>query len=326
MRVLALAVDDWGNTGAELVKSLNTQSGVVARGFAHNGHIFKYSHPMEPWNESVVRDEWNAADVLLFIHTMPTSPEGVELTGKLVLVHHGGSAYRQDPTRANAFWNEIADATIIETPDLLNYGAKNEVLIQTPVDVDALVPLRIGMDSPLHIAHFPSDHTKKGTDVISHVLWELSKNFPGMFEYRIERERTTHAAHIDRMRWADIYVDVMMPFLWGKPYGEYGIAAREAAALGCLVVSNHCNPTLYADAYGESSPVFAANNAVQLRDVLTHAITMDRRDRSVVRNRLRDWVVRLHSYESTGERLVNFITEVRREKEAQHETVNEARQ
>ena len=65
---------------------------------------------------------------------------GFDLTKKPVVVQHGGRSYRIAHEILNTLFNEFADAALIQMPDLLGLGAKNEHLIYYPVQTDRLKP------------------------------------------------------------------------------------------------------------------------------------------------------------------------------------------
>ena len=75
------------------------------------------------------------ADVVHFIASTFVDT-GVNLKNKKVVVNHGGSTLRLFPKETLRVFNEFVSFSIIQCPDLLNLGSKNEVLLYYPVDVN----------------------------------------------------------------------------------------------------------------------------------------------------------------------------------------------
>lgn len=305
MKILVIALEDWGNSGYAYSRALQSAGHEVVA-IKGKFHPFGYPEQMAVAGDQIPQETIDAADVLFVVHTIPVGVTPEDLKKKCVVVHHGGSQYRSNPDAANLFWNEYADATVIETPDLFGLGAKNETLVPTPVDTAALQPvMREASSKRLFIGHYPSDSTKKGSETVGEVLHKLKNEsaLKDRFEYEIGLDQVTWPAQIERMRRCDVYVDVMLQELWGKPYGEYGIAAREAAALGCVVVSAHRHAEVYADQYGARSPVIPANSAEELESALRGLILSKRAEVNMKQMAMREWVNENHSYVATGRRL-----------------------
>jgi len=260
MKALLLTQHDWANTGwrfSECLKML----GIDVTMYKGNTHVYGYPKQAEiktclqqarvgDYHGSPVlyikahelREEAEKADVLHFFASTFVDT-GVSLANKKIVVQHGGSIYRMNPS-ISVFFNSIADAAIIQCPDLLGLGSKNEHLIYYPVQLDILHPTYRRKKDKVFIGHWPSTPVTKGTENILKVIERLSKNpkTGNKFEYIGTRfVKKSHVnlpwlEHLKRVRSCDILIETCNPEQRGKKYGEWGNAAIEAAALGKRVV------------------------------------------------------------------------------------------
>lgn len=318
MRFLFLCVNDWANTGFEFAEALRAVGQHVDT-FKIHPHPFGYPRQMEPAvvpapdGKLVLRAEllaaWEAADVIHFHHESAIEIQGASLSGKIVTIHHGGSQYRMDPDAANRYWNVRAQAAIVETADLLDLGAVNESWIMPPVDTKALrPPSRLRSHNRLQVGHFPSDTEKKGTRAIIAAFKRLKDN-PAVrdrFDWEVGRELVPWSAQVARIARCDVYVDQLMPELWGKPCGEYGVSAREAAALGCVVVANHRARRRFELEYGPTEIVVADDLDV-LESALFRLLMQPEEWIRQKRAATRRWAVRHFSYGAVGKRLMDQV-------------------
>jgi hypothetical protein len=325
--VLLLAKNDWANTGYRFWRCL-LSLGLNAVMFKGNGHAFGYPnqapiHPsltglpidlypvtvMTPYLESLLAQ----ARVVHFIASTfivcPTWQWGPDTK---VVVQHGGSTYRLAPERSNAVFNPLADATIIQCPDLLGLGAKNEHLVYYPVDVDKIRPdFEPKFPGKLIVGHFPSDPTVKGTAQILEVIRRLEADpkTREKFGYQGVRnvEGTQHwvgwEENLDRMAACDVIIETINPEIAGKKFGEWGNTTLEASALGKIVVTNTHAADVYAREYGTFVPRIA-NDAAQLEITLRELILhTDERRIDNLKRLHRQWVETNHSMEATAKRL-----------------------
>lgn len=314
--VLFLAWDDNANTGYRFWKCAQ-HLGLNSVMFKGKPHAFGYPeqapiHPslankplygapvtvMAPGLESLI----NSARV---VHLIASTYPMVAVNWKAVnvVVQHGGTAYRQHPDACNRVFGPVSDATIVQCPDLLNLGAKNESLIYYPVDADQIRP-DFGFKHPdkLTIGHFPSNPEVKGTDAILNVLGQLDQDF----EYIGSDGGRSHILpweqNIERLKQCDIVIETCNANQGDKVFGEWGNTALEAAASGCVVVSNTLTRDLYHNEYGKLG-VQVANNPEQLHQVLTELLSLPRADIATLKHETRQWAESSHGIEATANRL-----------------------
>ena len=196
------------------------------------------------------------ADIIQYMHSKFIDVGG-DHSSKKRIVFHGGSAYRNKPRFRNQIFNSIVDMSISQTGDLLNLGAKNEKWLLPPINTEELKPDYVfhGTDIPL-FAHYPSNPKKKGTKVIQDTITKIGLNN----HFRCVTSRVEWKKQIQRMSECDIYIELFLPVLGKRKYGEWGMTALEAASLGKIVVTNFFSLDRYKIEYGDC-PFVVCNTA-----------------------------------------------------------------
>jgi len=169
-----------------------------------------------------------------------------------------------------------------------------------PVDTDYLF-FENKINELRQVLHCPSNFEKKGTSQFITTMTELEKSIPN-FRWSVG-DRVNWYTNIDRIRDCDIYFDACQPILRGKPYGFWGMAALEAAALGKVVIThfNH-NEKRYIKLYGKH-PLQVANNFNEVKERIIECLTMNETDLKNLQSKTRQWVVKNHSLKVVGKRL-----------------------
>lgn len=328
MNIAIIGHRDYAASGACLGIALRSAGHTVSM-FGDRRHKFEYPVEWDPIlasgsqsvRENICREAVDEADVVFLMHGRP--PESITdemLRGKRLVPVYGGSNYRDDPRAMVDRWGPSSIATLFFTADLMGYGAPNEHLVVPPVTPSLYVrpneyvaPYRRWRGRPV-VGHFPSSVETKGTREILEVLYAFEKD--GAI---ILREPTWDAgvswgvrhvsweAQIERMADCDVIVDQIKPTLNGRPFGEWGSCAVEAAALGCIVIANSRNRYAYFDAYGVVPEIQFANTPGELEWVLDMLCEMDETAIGALGDRTRAWVLRHHSIEATGQRLASIL-------------------
>lgn len=335
---LFLCQDDWANTGFRFTRCLN-MIGIKAKMLKRNPHSFGYPIQAETTKEILhgtgeplvngVNDFDNSRikkilenckvihfhasnynqQVANFIHSNPNS--------KNVVVQHGGTTYRRNPLGSNNLFNPLTDASIIQCPDLLNLGAKNEHLIYYPVDTDLIQPTFRSIESKekFKIGHFPSTASVKGTPLI---LGEINRalnldSSKNKFEYigigtavggpaHDGGAKRPWAQHLDRVRNTDIMIETVNPLNFGKKFGEWGNTALECAALGKIVITNTLTADIYKEQYGDCA-LHIANNAEELQSQIQKIVNYSPEELLEKQMQSREWAVKNHSMGATAKRI-----------------------
>jgi len=306
MRVLFISRTDWASAGALLSKSLRS-IGVESMSVCINPRQFENETSSAVCNKRDLKDLVHRYDVIQFMHSEYIET-GYSLKNKSVVVYHGGSRYRRDPRKVLKFWNGRADVHIVQTADLLGLGAFPEEWLLPPVDTDRIQPSYISVPSNKRIImHCPSDPRKKGTKEFEDVINSLKKSpsLKDKFTYEY-MSKIGWSESINRKSKCDIYFDACKPMIEGKPYGFWGMAALEAAALGKIVITHFkYGQKYYIDRYGYHN-LKSANSMEEVKHQLVKHITMEVNEFKMEQRKTREWVVRNHSMKVVGQRLLDI--------------------
>jgi len=335
---LFICQDDWANTGFRFTRCLN-MIGIKAKMLKRNLHKFNYPIQAEATQEisaargtpivngvhnfddsrikKIVKNckviHFHASNYNQQLANFITSNPGL----KNVVVQHGGTTYRANPSGSNQLFNPIVDATIIQCPDLLNLGAKNEHLIYYPVDTDLIQPTFRSIESKekFKIGHFPSSPSIKGTPLILKEIntalnLESSKN---KFEYigigskvggpaHNDGTRLPWTEHLERVRNTDIMIETVNLYNSGKTFGEWGNTAIECAALGKIVITNTLTAEIYKEQYGDCA-LHIANNSQELQSQIQKIVNYSPEELLEKQIQSREWAVKNHSMAATAKRI-----------------------
>ena len=306
MKVLIVARNDYGNVGHSLDMALRSV-GVDSICLKSVNHKLKYLKQAKIYTKESLKHHAERADIIQFMHSESTNLGiGSQFNGrKGIAVFHGGSTYRNSFNYYNSLWNGRAKVTLIQTGDLLNKGAKNEIWFLPPIDTEGLRPSYSKAGIRI-ISHCPSTGAK-GTNEFNRIMAKF-KNDPKLknkFIYKPGR-RTDWVPNIKRMKQCDIYFDACCLKLKGKTYGEWGISALEACCLGKVVVSHFLSVDRYKKEFGKECPIQHANNMKQVEQQIRRLILMPEDEFIDLQKRTREWVVENHSYKVVGKRLVDI--------------------
>ena len=333
--VLMLAKDDWANTGWRFFKCIQSL-GIDILALKSHYHRMAYPEqiPIHPVMAVAGAKQKNAAwinipELIVYankakvIHYIGSCVIfcGVELNDKKVVMQHGGTAYRNHYKDMNEAYEDFVDVSIIQCPDLLGLGAKNEQWIYYPVDTDYIKPDFTTKDK-LVIGHFPSNPDVKGSNAITKVIRKLESDpeYKNRFEYigiRSDKKHTWSKEFIkdclvywvdnlQRLKKCDIIIETMALSLQGETYGEWGNTAIESAALGNIVVTNSLTSEQYKKEYGDCA-LNIANNEIELESTLKRLLSYSNKEISVLKQRTRQWVEDNHSMPVTAQRIWNKV-------------------
>jgi len=324
--VLFLTYNDWANTGWKFIQCAR-RLGLKCMGFKGNYHPYFYPEqtPIHPSMQDAVRMHEHApmfknhelkpfAENAQIIHYTSSHFIDVGLTdyfSKNIVFQHSGREYRVWHEPINELYNQIANATIIQMPDLLGLGAKNEHLIYFPVDTDFIKPNFDRIDSKkIVVGHFPSQPELKGTADIIEMIKDICREkavadrlaWHGGFDLEEYKRIFAYYDNLAMISECDIFLDTCAEIAYGKPYGEWGNTAFEAAAMGKIVITNSLNFHHYEREYGDCELIIA-NTISELREKLLDVLSWP--DEKIYRKKRasRMWVQSNHSFDATAHRL-----------------------
>lgn len=300
MKVLLLANHDYSNVGYEFAQSLKAV-GIDADMYTWNRHPFDYYKE----GELLVDDRHLnsliiGADIVQFMHSQYVRSD-IDLAIKKCYVFHGGSRYRENPEIVNIIFNHYVRKSLIQTTNLMGLGAKDEVWMLPAINTKRVVRRvrrRARKDAKLVIGHYPRQSIHKGSDRINAVMKGLmaDPDLARRFEYRYSTECVTWKESLERIGKCDIYIENLNK-------GSWGVTALEAAALGCVVITNFYERLRYTREYGQCE-LLIANDERDLERVLVWLIRT--RSKEIIRafgQGCREWAEKNHGYRATGERL-----------------------
>jgi len=307
MDVLILAIHDHANTGwrfSQCLKHIGFDY-IALKGQFHPFH-YPEQMPIHPALAAVDQTQLmpvckdlyhlaSKAKVIHYIASVVVQP-GVDIYEKNVVVNHGGSVYRQHHDIISKTY-DFVDASIIQCPDLLGLGAKNEQWIYYPVDTDLIKP-DFKTNRPLKVGHFPSNPKIKGSDGIRAVAEQVKG-----IEFIYDRKRVIWGDNLKRVADCDIIIETLSLSLDGAKYGEWGNAAIEAAAMGKIVITNSLTEDKYKEEFGEKSALIIANSEAELKEKLTMLSELSDNEINMLKIDMRNWVLKHHSIPATARRL-----------------------
>jgi len=237
MRYLNLSSDDYANMSHENANALRSV-GIHCDDVAINNHPFGYKTQSRIIRFDEITELAKHFDVVQIFHSDERIFKQVYSHPKVV-VYHTGTRYRQNPDYYNKLFKgriQLTDQTEFVCLGDMRYIAPHSTLISQPKRYDG----------KLIIGHYPSNADVKGTDKILTML----EPFFNDFDIRIGINKVPHEEQLKRMAECHVYIELFAQQQQGKQYGCHGVTAFEAAALGCLVVTQNLYPEVYAKEYG----------------------------------------------------------------------------
>ena len=300
--VLLLAKYDYSNVSYLYAKAMRT-AGIKAEAWAVKPsprHYSRHANLFKSINDDILPLA-RQARAIQFMHSRRFN--AIDVRGKFITVFHGGSRYRHAAERMNAIFNPIVNKSIIQTGDLFNRDAKNGVWVLPPIETDLIEPRFEMLKSRLVVAHYPHKTYVKGTETICQAIESL-RNSNWLFNF--SDSLVSWEENLDRIGSCDIYIEAVQPELREETYGEWGVTALEAAALGKIVITHFRSYERYLREYG-ACPLIVANNGKQLYAKLKRLLQMSRYEIMYLKKATREWVERNHSLKAVGQRMKNEV-------------------
>lgn len=313
MEVLLISSHDWANVGYTLSKCLNLV-GVKATMLVKNKHAFNYpEHGIRFRGVNDIKKYAERADIIQFMHSDFVNT-GVDLSKKRVFVFHGGGTYLINHVIKNKIFNPIVECSIIQTGNLFGLGAKNEQWLLPAVDTNKLLPVYNNNDK-LIIGHFPSSAFAKNSEGINMTVNRLKKEYGDRFEYEFSAKTVPWEEQMARVARCDVYIEACSLSVDVKKYntlvkyGEWGISALEAAALGKIVITHFLSKDKYEKEYGTCG-LKTANSLDEIENHIRSILLLNDAELLVSKEETREWVEKFHDYKSVGTRLKDVIYKI----------------
>lgn len=245
---------------------------------------------------------------------------------KNIITGVSGHPYRRQPKEYSEFFNTFCNKSLIQCPDLLYKGLNNEHLIYYGVDTDLIkFNNNNNYSNILNIGHFSSNAYTKGSDIIYSAILKILNLYPKKYKYigetfenmKLQKHHyNTWTENIKRYNNCDIYIETCKPYLNSylnfteynnTPYGEWGNTCLEAAASGCIVITNSLTYNYYINEYTTNYPLLIANNEDEIINHLKNLSSMSIIEINQLKFQFRKWVEDNHSLIKTGERFINKL-------------------
>lgn len=330
--LILFTVNDWSNTAYRFVKSLKenkTRSLLIKI----NKHIFNYPYQGIIINNIIIKNKitkypltvfsnnnnfiitlldqfkyiWFHASSILF-NNNNNIIQSLE-NNHIYIVSHGGSTFRIKKNIVSDFFNNFCSKTIIQCPDLLKNLCNNESLIYYPLDTKMFIPQYNINQSKLIFSHYPSTKSVKGSDKIIKILNKFqNKIIIQTCSSNIKVKDTKNwVDNIKRYNNCDVYIETLMPILNGEDFGEWGNTCLEAAASGCIVITNCTHLDLYIKNYNNNPPILVSNTELDIEKNINYLLSLSPEQIIDLKKQHRKWVEEFHDLKHIGTRIKNHI-------------------
>jgi hypothetical protein len=248
--------------------------------------------------------------------------KGYNYMNKKIITGVSGHPYRRKPHEYSKFFNKFIYGSLIQCPDLLNLGLKNEHLIYYGVNTNIIKPISFNNNNKiLKIGHFPSNPETKGSNDILNAIKYIVSKYPNRFIYNgtnmnNSNHKTQWNDNLNRMGECDIYIETCKPYLNAysvfkeynnTQFGEWGNTCLEASALGCIVITNSLTYDYYIKEYTEEYPLLIANNYNTIIKQLEYIVLLNDEEILTLKKKYRKWVEENHSLYNTGKRFYDKL-------------------
>ena len=325
--ILIITGYDYANSGYRFYQSLKSV-GVDVEMIKRKGHKFGYQEQAKidqtlgrikaiSKSPNIIiahhlKEQIKNAKVVWFLGTVCVKT-GVDLRYKNLAIEHSGSIYRQNIEECNEFFNKIVNVTVFQDADWVGNGAINDEYVVSGIDTNSIQPVYKRHDEKLLVGHFPSSPIGKGTEDILKIIRNLKKDpvVKNRFKYigipNLSKEHNvSYSENLKRIKKCDIIIEKCKLKQKGKPTGSWGSTAMECAALGKIVVTQFVRRDVYEREYGELG-LQIGNGPDGLQKKLKEVLMSSDKEIQLLKEKSRAWVVKNHSFRSTGNRLMEKV-------------------
>jgi hypothetical protein len=295
LKVLNVSQSDWANfayTNSQALRSVGVECDSISA-TKHN-HYLVQSETIPDITEMI--DRIKQYDVVQFFHdnTRLFNLIATHCNDKRIIVWHTSSVYRKYHASINAVMNKYNVIHVCAMPEFMAMCPGAHYVVGA-VDTDKLIPTKTN-NAKVKFAHYPSNPTVKGTPKI----WELMRGLDVDFTCSIEL--VNNDMQLKRISECDVYIEMFTERDGnGSLYGNFGITALEAAAMGKAVITNCKDRRVYYENYGKLPFIVVNDEKTFIHQVLLMNTGVDITDET------RDIIVKNHSYQSTGNRILKLL-------------------
>lgn len=289
MRVINVCVDDHANFMWNIHKSL-LLNGVESYAYKLNPHPFNYPEQADIISIDLLTTL--EADIVLIHHS---DCELEKYFVDRIAYFHTGTKFRNGKQSIVPMVNH-AELNLIALPEFHNVGLKNEHYVIGAVDEPNG---SIGVE--YKFGHFPSNPSVKGTETIVKAFHETS------VQLTWSTDKVSYEQQLNRMRKAQVIVELFNPMLGANFYGSFGMTALEAASYRKVVLTqNITGQKLYEQTYGDCELVIC-NTYADLKQNILKYNSIDVYEKA---NETYLWWRAKHSPHATGQRVAELLAGV----------------
>jgi len=302
MKVLNVCRDDWANFSYDNSMALRSV-GIDADAINVSAHAFSYDHQakIEP-DISKICELIKDYDVIQFFHDNMVFFNQIKsaCAGKKLIVYHTSSYYRKCYASIDNIMDIYADKAVCAMPEFMERCKHpRKIYMVGAVDTEALKPSY--SDVEFRFAHYPSNPDVKGSTNIFNMMEQMD------IPYAVSYDIVPADEQIERMRNCNVYIELFsMKDGMGSPYGNFGISALEAAALGKIVVTNCVHLEVYHKHYGFMG-LHITNTPPSFTDQIKILNGLNPAAIKAKQIKTRKWVVDNHSYQASGQYMLKHI-------------------
>lgn len=313
MKILNVCHTDWANFAYENAKALRSV-GVDCDAVSLVRHPF-YTEQAEITDMTTLWNSLGDYDFVQFFHDNDDVFDMVKRECiKPIVAYHTSSHYRKNHGVINRVMHNgsglhrhvcAMPEFMALCPPAARTNGREPVYMVGAVNTDMVLPEKTPTRKPYKVGHFPSNPSVKGSNFIFEIVDSLWGKIP--VKCHLDKEHVGHAEQLKRMQDCDIYIEMFsMRDGNGCPYGNFGITALEAAAMGKIVLTNCLGRDVYERAYGPIG-LQVANDEITFKERLIELAQMELNEILDLQMKTREWVVKNHSYQASGEYILKNI-------------------
>lgn len=296
MRVLNITSDDYANLAYQMGECLKA-AGVECTTLKLHAHAFGYTKTAPIVTEETMLLSCRVFDVVQIFHSDLRCLRIFEQSKSdaNLVVWHTGTPYRSNWRNMNEYFK---NAMVICDEASLMHMAVEPRFIHTGIDTDLIKPNYYKSGAYI-FAHYPSNKERKGSSEILEALNETGVH------YNYSDTILSTPQYYNRLASCDVYIEMLNNY-WHGEYGNYGVTATDAAALGKIVITQCLYPQIYEEVYGKCELIFVRTQ-IELIDRIEWLNNLPALEFLNMQYKTRQWVVKNHGLKATGERLKSII-------------------
>lgn len=243
----------------------------------------------------------NISKVIWFYDAFFVDTGIVDFDNMNVIVSYEPDVYYNGAEICNSFFNDIVKKSIIHSPSLLGFNAKNEFFVSFIADTEHIKQNVNMQHENIVVGCFTRRNSNDDIKAVNNIVGQIHNHFGDLFKFIIVN---------DAMEWIDIFrlmsqCDVIIESVYTE-HGDWGSIALTAASFGCIVIGNSYFNDVYEQEYGKCE-ILIANNQDEIIKKLNDIYYMGYDARLIKKNMTRKWAENYHSIKFVASRLYENV-------------------